>query len=172
MIAAITESDNAAAESIWASLGEPATAARKVDDVLRRAGDPTNVQPQTIRPEFTAFGQTDWSLTNQVRFTSVAFCDNANEPIFSLMDRVEAVQRWGIGTVPGSRFKGGWGASPTGAYRVRRIGILTTPNGMTAVALAAQPASGTYDDGTADLTQMAEWLAGYLTALPAGRCGP
>ncbi len=87
------------------------------------------------------------------------------------MGRVEADQRWGIGTIAGSRFKGGWGPSPTGAYLVRQIGVIGTPNGMIAVALAAQPASGTYDDGTADLTQMADWLAGHLAALPSGQCG-
>ena len=94
------------------------------------------------------------------------------EPIFTLMGRVEAVQRWGIGTIAGSRFKGGWGPSPTGAYLVRQIGIITTPNGMIAVALAAQPASGTYDDGTADLPR--RWPIGWPATsrpFPAGGCG-
>src|SRR6185437_16149028 len=57
MTAAITESDNAAAESIWAALGDPLTAASKVEAVLRQAGDPTTVQSRKIRPEFSAFGQ-------------------------------------------------------------------------------------------------------------------
>ena len=69
MTAAITESDDAAAESIWASPGDPVAAAHKVDDVLRQNGDPTTVQSKKVRPEFTAFGQTDWSLTHQVQFT-------------------------------------------------------------------------------------------------------
>jgi hypothetical protein len=171
MSAAITESDNAAAESIWASLGDPVTAARKVEAVLRQTGDSTTVQSQKVRPEFTAFGQTDWSLTDQVRFTSVAICDNANAPIFTLMGRVEPDQRWGIGTVPNAQFKGGWGPSPTGSYLVRQLGVLPTRNGRIAVALAAQPASGKFDDGTAALTEMATWLIAHLGALPVGRCG-
>jgi hypothetical protein len=65
MTAAITESDTAAAESIWASLGDPGTAARKVDAVLRDTGDPTTVQSQRVRPEFSAFGQTEWPLIDQ-----------------------------------------------------------------------------------------------------------
>jgi hypothetical protein len=170
MVAAITESNNAAAESIWASLGDPVTAAHKVDEVLRRTGDPTAVQSQKVRPEFSAFGQTDWPLTEQVRFTSVAVCENANAPIFALMGDVQADQRWGLGTVPGSQFKGGWGPSPTGSYLVRQMGVLTTPNGMIAVALAAQPASGKFDDGTAALTEIAAWLTTHLSALPAGEC--
>ena len=170
MTAAITESDNAAAESLWASLGDPAAAAGKVDTVLRQADDPTVVQSRRVRPEFTAFGQTDWSLADQVRFMSVALCDKANAPIFTLMGRVEPDQRWGIGVITGTRFKGGWGPSPTGKYLVRQMGIVATPNGMTAVALAAQPDSGTFDDGRADLTEMAHWLTAHLAALPAGPC--
>lgn len=172
MTAAITESDNAAAESIWASLGDPVTAARKVEAVLRQTGDSTTVQSQKVRPEFTAFGQTDWSLTDQARFTSVAVCDSANAPVFALMGRVQPDQRWGIGTVPGAQFKGGWGPSPTGSYLVRQLGVLPAPKGRIAVALAAQPASGKFDDGTAALDEMASWLTAHLGALPAGQCGP
>jgi hypothetical protein len=171
MTAAITESDNAAAESIWASLGDPVTAARKVDTVLREAGDPTTVQSQRVRPEFSAFGQTEWPLTDQVRFISVAMCDKANAPVFALMGQVQSDQRWGIGMLPGSRFKGGWGPSPTGSYLVRQVGVLAGASGMIAVALAAQPASGKFDDGVAALTAMANWLTAHLSSLPAGHCG-
>jgi hypothetical protein len=171
MSAAITESDNAAAESIWASLGDPVTAAHKVDAVLRQSGDPTNVQSQKVRPEFSAFGQTEWPLAEQVRFTSVAVCDKADVPIFALMGHVQPDQSWGIGTVPGARFKGGWGPSPSGKYLVRQMGVLAAPDGMVAVALAAQPASGNFDDGTAALTEIATWLTSHLSTLPAGHCG-
>jgi len=172
MNSAITESDNAAAELIWAGLGDPVIAAHTVEAVLRQTGDPTTVQSQKVRPEFTAFGQTDWSLTNQVRFTSAAVCDSANEAIFALMGRIESGQSWGIGTIPGTRFKGGWGPSPTGSYLVRQMGVLAAPNGFVAVALAAQPASGKFEDGTADLTEMATWLTAHLGALPAAQCAP
>jgi len=171
MTLAITGSDNAAAESIWASLGDPVTAAGKVDAVLRETGDPTTVQSQKVRPEFSAFGQTEWSLTDQVRFTSAAVCEKANAPVFALMGQVESDQKWGIGTLPGSRFKGGWGPSLTGTYLVRQMGVLAGPTGMIAVALAAQPASGKFDDGVAALTEMAIWLTTHLSALPAGHCG-
>jgi hypothetical protein len=170
MAAAITESDTAAAESIWASLGDPVTAAHKVDDVLRETGDPTAVQSQRTRPEFSAFGQTDWSLTDQVRFLSIAVCDKANAPVFALMGEVQSDQRWGIGTLADSRFKGGWGPSPTGSYLVRQMGVLVGPAGMIAVALAVQPDSGKFDDGIAALTEMARWLADHVSALPAGHC--
>lgn len=170
MTAAITESDNAAAESIWDGLGMPAEAATKVEAVLRQNGDPTVVQSQRVRPEFSASGQTDWPLTDQVRFTSAAVCDKENAPVLDLMGRVEADQRWGIGTIEGSRFKGGWGPSPAGGYLVRQIGVLTTPAGMVAVALAALPTSGKFEDGTAALSTMANWLKTRLRELPASDC--
>jgi Beta-lactamase enzyme family len=87
MRAVITESDNAAAESLWAQLGDPIAAAKRVQQILRETGDPTIVESRKLRPEFTAFGQTIWSLVNQIRFTASAFCNSADEPIFNLMGR-------------------------------------------------------------------------------------
>ncbi|SBS79021.1 conserved exported hypothetical protein [uncultured Mycobacterium sp.] len=171
MTVAITESDNAAAESLWAGLGDPETAARAVDAVLRQAGDPTSVQSRRTRPEFSAFGQTDWALADQVRFISVAWCDPVNAPVFALMGHVDAAQRWGIGVIDGARFKGGWGPSPAGGYLVRQLGVLVTPTGATAISLAAQPDSGRFEDGIADLSKIADWLVSHRAALPAGSCG-
>lgn len=167
---AITESDNAAAESIWDGLGDPGSAAHKVQDILIQTGDPTIVESQKVRPEFTAFGQTIWSLTDQVRFTSVAVCDSRNDPIFALMGQIEHDQSWGIGQIPDTQFKGGWGPSRAGKYLVRQIGVLTAPSGRIAVAIAAEPESGSFADGTQDLTEMGNWLAAHMAELPAGHC--
>ncbi|MGA8544175.1 MAG: hypothetical protein WB785_02805 [Mycobacterium sp.] len=169
--AAITESDNGAAESIWDGLGgNTVTAAHKVEAVLRRYGDPTTVEWRKLRPPFTAFGQTIWSLTNQVRFTAAAVCDSASAPIFTLMGEVEQDQRWGLGVIPDTRLKGGWGPSPTGNYLVRQIGVLKTPTGLTAVAVATQPGSGSFSDGTQELTEVSKWLTSHIAELPAGQC--
>ena len=101
MKAAITESDNAAAESLWEQLGDPAAAAQRVQQILQETGDPTAIESRKLRPEFTAFGQTIWSLANQVRFTATAVCNSANDPIFKLMGQVEPNQTWGIGGIAG-----------------------------------------------------------------------
>jgi hypothetical protein len=170
MRAAIVDSDNDAAESVWESLGDPATAARKVEDVLREYGDPTVVESRRLRPQFSAFGQTDWSLLNQATFVAGAACDGKNGPIFDLMRHIAQGQRWGIGTLPDSQFKGGWGPSTSGSYLVRQIGVFPTANGMVAVAMAAQPASGSFDDGTQDLNEMATWLKDHMDALPSSQC--
>jgi hypothetical protein len=170
MSAAITESDNAAAEAIWAGLGDPIIAAHKVEAVLRDSGDPTSVEYRKLRPEFTAFGQTDWSLADQAKFVASAVCDTRDEPIFALMGKVVSDQSWGIGTIPDSRFKGGWGPFTTGNYLVRQIGTLSAPTGRVAVAMAVVPASGSFTDGTTELTDVANWLHDHLAALPAGQC--
>jgi hypothetical protein len=170
MRAAIINSDNDAAESIWESLGDPATAARKVEEVLREYGDPTVVESRRLRPEFSAFGQTEWSLLNQARFVAGAVCDGRNDPIFDLMRQIAPDQRWGIGSDPDSQFKGGWGPSTSGSYLVRQIGVFPTATGRVAVAMAAQPSSGSFSDGTHDLDVIADWLKGHLDALPSSQC--
>ncbi len=170
MTAVITESDNAAAEQIWAGLGDPVTAAGKVESVLGATGDPTTVQSQKVRPEYTAFGQTEWPLTNQAQFLAAAACDPRNEPVLGLMGQVENDQKWGLGVLPDTKIKGGWGPSRSNNYLVRQIAILPTPNGLTVVAMAAEPESGSFADGTQDLTETADWLQTHLAALPAGKC--
>jgi hypothetical protein len=171
MVAAVTQSDNAAAESIWEGLGDPATAAHKVQAVLAENSDPTTVEDTKVRPEFSAFGQTNWSLLDQARFMAAAACDGRNTAVLALMGDVEQDQRWGLGIIPAARFKGGWGPSISGHYLVRQIGLVTTATGTSAIALAAEPASGSFDDGIQDLTTMARWLMGHIAVLPAGRCG-
>jgi hypothetical protein len=171
MRAAIVESDNAAAEKVWAQLGDPVTAAGRVEQILRETGDQTVVESQKVRPEFTAFGQTKWPLVNQVRFTASAVCNSANDPIFALMGQIQANQSWGLGHIPGTQFKGGWGPSKSGKYLVRQIGVLTTPAGKIAVSIAAEPESGSFDDGTRDLDEVTTWLSQHLGALPVGQCG-
>ncbi|MBJ7341865.1 MAG: hypothetical protein JHC64_29510 [Mycolicibacterium sp.] len=170
MTKAITESDNAAAESMWEGLGAPEQAAAAVQHVLEQAGDPTIVESKKVRPEFTAFGQTMWALADQARFTAVAACDPQDAPVFNLMGQIESDQRWGLGIIPGARFKGGWGPSPSGQYLVRQMGVISTPGGLTVVTIAAQPTSGSFADGTQALTQIADWLTAHLVELPSGQC--
>lgn len=170
MKAAITRSDNAAADEIWHSLGDPQTAATKVGEVLHASGDPTTVQSQKVRPPFSAFGQTDWSLVNQVRFLASAACDDNDRPVFDLMSEISADQQWGLGTIYGTRFKGGWGPSEAGAYLVRQVGVIGNHSDGFAVAIAVQPASGSFDDGTAELTEVATWLEKHTDAVPSGHC--
>jgi hypothetical protein len=170
MTAAITRSDNGAAEQVWQSLGTPDVAARRVEAVLSDAGAPATVPSVRKRPEFSAFGQTDWSLTDQVRFLSWAKCAAGTAPIFDLMGEVESDQQWGLGVFQHWQIKGGWGPSESNKYLVRQIGIVTTPTGEAAIAIAAEPATGSFGDGTQVLTAVANWLKDHTAELPAGQC--
>jgi hypothetical protein len=173
IVAAITRSDNASADMIWSGLGHPVLAAAQVTAVLRESGDASTVVAWVRnRPPFSAFGQTQWSLFDQTRFLARAACDSRNSPVLALMGQIVPDQRWGVGTIPGVRFKGGWGPSPGGAYLLRQIAVVPGVRGDTVVAMATTPASGTFEDGVAVLDRVAHWLTDHRTSLPAGSCPP
>jgi hypothetical protein len=170
---AITASDNAAAEQLWASLGEPRTAASQVQAVLRSGGDrETLVQSQRVRPGFSAFGQTTWSLTSQASFMAALPCLKNSAEVLRLMGDVEPGQRWGIGAVGlPAQFKGGWGPGPQGGYLVRQMGIVTLANGSRiGLAIASEPADGRFETGRANLTALARWAVANVRTTARGGC--
>lgn len=169
---AITESDNAAAEELWSSLGAPATAARDIEGVLASAGDTdTQVPTYPLRPPFSIFGQTQWSLGAAAHFVSRLPCLPGSALVRHDMGSVVPSQRYGLGEIPRTIFKGGWGPDQNGRYLVRQLGVITIPRrGDVAVAIAAEPSTGTYTDGIAMLNTIASWLTAHTTQLPAGRC--
>ncbi|WP_432559495.1 hypothetical protein [Granulicoccus sp. GXG6511] len=165
---AITASDNDAASRLWQSLGQPAAAAAATDRVLRDFGDgATRTQAQQVRPPYTAFGQTQWGLADQTRFAGQLPCRAEAAEVYAAMGAVIPSQQWGLGRVPQSHFKGGWGPSATG-YLVRQFGVLETRRGQVAVAVAVEAPS--FDQGTVTLSRAAQWLAQHLEELPAGSC--
>lgn len=171
MRSAITSSDNAAAESIWEELGGGPVAAGKVQAVLAEAGDPLTVVPsERRRAEFSVFGQTDWSLTDQARFLARVACDVGAAPVTDLMGEIVPGQRWGLGTIENTYFKGGWGPGIDGLYLVRQLGVVPTRTGQVAVAVAAVSDSGGFGDGTAALDRVAGWLKDHLGELGGGPC--
>ncbi|MDQ1287293.1 MAG: hypothetical protein QG622_858 [Actinomycetota bacterium] len=160
---AITRSDNAAAEKLWAHLGGGRDAAAAVDAVLADHGDGrTKTQPDRTRASFTPFGQTTWSLADQVVFASHLACTSSDSKVVEEMRSVTPEQRWGLGRLPGAAFKGGWGPDLSGRYLVRQFGVVEVHGRSVAVAIAAEPRSGTFADGTAALNRVAAWLARSL----------
>ncbi|MEU1982294.1 hypothetical protein [Nocardia sp. NPDC019395] len=170
--AAITASDNSAADSLWSGLGSPREAALSVQAVLREGGDnATVVQEKRSRSEYSSFGQSDWSLADQVRFASKLPCLPGSERAVELMGSVSANQQWGLGSVFGTaQFKGGWGPNPDGAYLVRQFGLVPVAGGTIAVAIAAQPDSGTFADGMDLLDKMAGLISRHLGEFTGGSC--
>ncbi|WP_432420632.1 hypothetical protein, partial [Nocardia farcinica] len=171
MTMAITSSDNTAADALWQSLGGGKQAAQAIEEVLREAGDSTTAVPATRpRAEHSAFGQSEWSLDQQVRFTAQLPCLPGAETVLELMGRIIPDHQWGLGTVTGADFKGGWGPDASGNYLVRQLGIIDGPGGRIAVAVAAEPASGTFADGMNALNDLAALVADHLDELMGGRC--
>lgn len=171
---AITMSDNESAEALWAELGDPASAAAKVESVLATSGDvSTTVESQVLRPEFSAFGQTQWSLNDQAQFAATLPCRTDAAEVLDFMGDVSPDQHWGLGVIPEARFKGGWGPDQDGGYLVRQFGIINSGTGQLAVALAAKPNSGTFADGTAMLDDIGTWIGTRAQELPiGGTCAP
>jgi hypothetical protein len=169
---AIEVSDNEAAMKLWRHLGPPATAAAKVDAVLRDGADPTTiVQSQDVRPPYTPFGQTWWSIGDQARFAALLPCLPESGPVLRLMGRVTPSQRWGAGVLPSAAgYKGGWGPGTDGRYLVRQLALIRLGTGEeVGVAMASLPADGSYQMGTENLSIIAEWAANHIRdSGPAG----
>ncbi|MCX5044974.1 hypothetical protein OG921_17535 [Aldersonia sp. NBC_00410] len=168
---AIMASDNAAAEGLWSLLGDPPTAAQAVGAVLAESGDSTtHVQSERVRPEFTAFGQTEWSLAAQALFTAHLPCLPGADAVTARMATLIPDQQWGLARIDGAVSKAGWGPGEDGKYLVRQLAVLSAPQGQSAVTVAVEPESGNFADGIAILDRVAAWLGDHLDLLPYGIC--
>ena len=160
---AITRSDNDAALRLWSSLGQPQEAAAAVDEVLRTYGSAgTRTESEGVRPPFTPFGQTQWSLVDQARFAAAVACApgaSAAGEVRAVMGRVVEDQRWGIGRVETAYLKSGWGPDDSGAYVLRQLGDGVVDGRWQALALSGRAADGSYPQGAADLSALVEWWA-------------
>ncbi|WP_297006724.1 serine hydrolase [uncultured Corynebacterium sp.] len=162
--AAITASDNAAAQALWDSLGDPATAGQKVERVLREGGDATTtVQTRVVREGFTSFGQTLWPTADQVRFAAGLSCLSGAQPVLTAMGQIAAGQDYGLGHLPGARYKGGWGPATSGGYQVRQFGLVPGADGtLVPVAVAVTSPDGSYESGSAALSEIVDQLGATL----------
>jgi hypothetical protein len=158
----ITQSDNAAAEELWSQLGNPADAARQVDAVIRAAGDlATVVESRRLRSDYTAFGQTQWSLIDQARFAAgLSQVADAAHVVY-LMGSLCTEHRWGL-AAKGFAAKGGWGPGMDDDYLVRQFGIVPTAAGTVGVALAAEVHDGGYEAGVEVVDALTDWVSDYL----------
>lgn len=173
--AAITASDNAAAEALWASLGGGGSAGVATEQKLAAAGDHrTRVETERLRPGFSAFGQTQWALPAQARFVAGLPCLPEGAQLLTLMGGVVQDQRWGLGSTGyAAQFKGGWGPRPDGGYTVRQMGVLQLDDHPVGVSLITEPADGSFATGARHATAIAKWVARNVatqSAPPRPRC--
>lgn len=168
MLAAITYSDNAAAQAMWDSLLTPRDS---VQAILAEAGDSTTVvNDRPLRPPYTVFGQTQWSLDAQVAFASNVACLSGAAEVLTAMGQVDSGQSYGLGTLPQARFKGGWGPDVSGAYDARQFGIVEIGGVHVPVALTAHAADGSYESAQALLSALAGKLSALTVPLAPANC--
>lgn len=161
----ITQSDNAASEKLWAQLGGPTEAAKKVNAVIAEAGDTTTaVESRRLRPGYTAFGQTQWSLFRQAQFAARLPDVPDAAPVVDLMHNLCADHCWGL-AAKGYAAKGGWGPGLGGDYLVRQFAIVPTGAGHVGVALAAQAHDGLFETGVDVVNGLTDWLVSHLAEL-------
>ncbi|MHA2788454.1 hypothetical protein ACXZ66_04830 [Corynebacterium sp. S7] len=169
-VAAITESNNSAASALWESLGTPSQAALSVESVLSEAGSPIAVNTEVLRPEFSVFGQTLWSTTEQATFAANLACVRGADRIIELMGNIDASQNYGLTQLAGASSKSGWGPNEAGAYDVRQLALISNSSGTLGVALTASPGTGTYEAAQSMSTQLAQELVGIIDQHTAGKC--
>jgi hypothetical protein len=162
---AITQSDNAAAEELWSQLGEPAEAGQQVQAVLNDAGDAsTVVESRRLRPGYTAFGQTQWSLVGQAQFAAGLSGLPDAVGVIDLMHNLCVEHCWGL-AAKGFAAKGGWGPGVDGDYLVRQFAIVPAEASDVGVALAAQADDGVFETGVDVLNRLTDWLVDHLAEL-------
>lgn len=164
--AAIQNSDNNAALELWNSI-DP----EKADAVLAEGGSPLTIQREVTRPEFTPFGQTIWEPAQQARFASNLQCIDGAEEVVGYMGNIAGDQSYGLGQIPGARFKGGWGPTPEGKYVVRQFGIVPgSDSANVAIAITVFPGAGSYEEGQAMANALVDKLKPALKNAPAAQC--
>ncbi|MCV7375301.1 hypothetical protein H5P33_21510 [Mycolicibacterium arabiense] len=168
--AAITQSDNAAADQLWDSLGTPTDAGAAVQQVLADGNNAgVGVQTTQVRPPYSPYGQTTWSLEQAARFAFTLPC-LAVDSLLGQMADIATDQQWGFAGDTGVAAKGGWGPEADGGYLVRQIALVGDGPDSFGVAVAAKPNDGTFATGTAMLDQLANWVGDHRTQLPKGNC--
>lgn len=172
-VAAITASDNNAAQALWESLGTNEQAAAAVTRVLREGGDATTTVPAVVkRAPYTIFGQTSWGVDGAARFAAGLACLPGSARVRQLMGRTDGNQQWGaVSMKTHTEVKGGWGPGVNGGYVVRQIALLTFRDGsQTAVAMVTFGAGTSMASGTSALNHVGAWLSRNTKNLPRGYC--
>ena len=162
---AITISSNSEAHAMWEMLGGYEKSAAAVTEVLRAGGDNNTV----VNYEDNNFGLTPWANSDAAIFADHLPCMDDALNVYSLMGAVHESHRWGLGTIKGVHFKGGWGPVDTG-YIVRQMAVIPAGDGQFfGISIMVESKSGQIR-GQDDLTTIANWLKKYISQIPAHSC--
>ncbi|MDK8663626.1 hypothetical protein [Corynebacterium coyleae] len=153
---AVTRSDNPAAHRMFGQVS-----GAELDGIIAEAGS------RTTNSAGYQMG-TLWTTSDQAAFASGLRCVKGHEPVLDMMGRVVDYQRWGVGRIPGARFKGGWNYYENG-HLARQFGLIPGPNGDIAVAITVHSPKG-HEGSFAMLNELADGIAAMRGDLPTARC--
>ena len=153
---AVTRSDNPAAHRMFGQVS-----GAELDGIIAEAGS------RTTNSAGYQMG-TLWTTSDQAAFASGLRCVKGHKPVLDMMGRVVDYQRWGVGRIPGARFKGGWNYYENG-HLARQFGLIPGPNGDIAVAITAHSPKG-HEGSFAMLNELADGIAAMRGDLPTARC--
>ena len=163
----LTISDNDAAKTLWDSLGDPDD---RVTKVFRSTGDATTRAGRDADGDPVSFGLTAWQPADAARFATMLPCADEADVVLDYLAQVTPEQQWGLGTVAGSRFKGGWGPSDHG-YLARQVGVIPRADDTwVGVAIAVQPDDGTHESAIDAVDDATRILVSLLGADDSGSC--
>lgn len=149
--AAITVSDNAAADRLWSALGGwQATA--KVNAVLHDGGS------TTVNPGWWAMPS--WTVADQAAFFAAIPCVDKGPEVEAMMGNVVDYQRWAFGGLPGAKIKGGW--LPEHGYSLRQGAILPVGGGWVGASVAVRTPDNNFPRASDAATRAANKLRPLL----------
>lgn len=170
---ALKESDNDAIAAVYSAGGGPSKMDDTMNGILRSVGDKKTKVSKNIGNGVTTYGQTEWSLTNQVKFMSSLGKKELVDKKTSeyILKKMSApTQKWGLGTIEAIAYKPGWGDDPV----TRQMGIVKSSSGKEyAVAIAQETGKVPDENGN---TELAKWLqenilGGEDSSSDSGGCG-
>lgn len=148
--ASIEWSDNASAHTLYSCLWQEGTPMELTADAIAPSGTRPAVDP--------AWGITKWSAPSQAQYGYYLSTIDQDNVVIEAMKNIAEDQSYGLGVIKNSAFKGGWSDHTDGSWHTRQFGFFTHNGSAYGVAIVARSENGSYADGQAALTAIAEVL--------------
>lgn len=150
IVASISSSDNDAAYYLSAA----------IDMDLGDLGHVPELEPLP--------GETPWSLVEQARFAAELPCVDEIGTTWDAMGDIVEWQDYGLGQIPGTHFKGGWGQDTPRVYTLRQLGAVPVDGGTVGIAVITHPDDADHDTATLILDEVGLRLAGLIHDIAPG----
>ncbi|WIM72504.1 hypothetical protein QP028_00110 [Corynebacterium suedekumii] len=147
--------DGVIGQAISASDNDAAYQLRVLADEVHMPGVPELADPM---------GRTEWPVAEQAEFAVRIPCIDTSGTTYDAMADIVEWQDYGLGDLPGARFKGGWGPDTDTVYTLRQFGTIPTDDGLFGVALIVHPDDNTHDTAEAMVVDLVAALQERISA--------